>query len=106
MPLTNYDFPDYELLQTIEREKRGNTADLANTLNREVSSTASRLAWMKRMGLAERTIASNWVLTPKGREMLNGRSDDIMDVRSISSRAKRSPAAAWVIRREFQRDLR
>lgn len=104
--LTNYDYADYELLQTIQREERGTTEALAGMLNREVRAVASRLAWMKRMGLAERTLALNWILTPKGREMLNGRSADIMSVREITGRAKRSRSVAWVMGREFKRNLR
>lgn len=104
--LTNYDYADYELLQTIQREERGTTEALAAILNRENRAVASRLAWMKKMGLTERTLAKNWILTPKGRELLSGRSGDIMSVREITGRAKRSRSVAWVVGREFKRNLR
>jgi hypothetical protein len=106
MGLTSADYADYELLQTIENEPKSTTGDIANVLDRELRAVASRLSWMMRMGLAERTIGTQtWLLTRQGREMLNGHSEDILAIRQMASSARRSESRSWVLRREFKRDF-
>lgn len=104
--LSNADLADHELLRTIhDLEVSETTAALSEILDAETRAVASRLAWMKRMGFVERTLTDKWVLTPRGRDIVNGRAADIMALRDIAARAKRSPAMTWAMRREARRDL-
>ena len=105
MSLSIVDIADYELLMAVEVNSGKRTSQLATILDVDNRSTASRLSWMRRMGLVEQTIAENWLLTKKGEAVIHRSKGDLMVIRKLSQRAAKDPSMGWVTKREFRRNL-
>lgn len=102
--LSIYDYADLELLHVID-DHEFTTAEMAEFLERERSSVAQRMTWMKRQLLVDRRSDGVWIVARRGKAILNGRSDSLISIRELSLRAARDPVMGWVAKREWRRNL-
>lgn len=115
---TLYDFRDLDLLLKMGKDKEWDTEDLAEALGQSenVRGVGSRLAWMKRYGMLERSERGLWYPTHGAQRVTEARLragqastieelDDELMIEVMSKVTQRymhgTPMIASMLRREF-----
>lgn len=115
---TLYDFRDLDLLFKIGKDRQWDTESLAHALGQPENArgVGSRLSWMRRFGMVERTSTGLWYPTPAAQRVTEARMrasqaktmEDLPDelmVEVMSRVTQRylhgTPMLASMLRREF-----